>query len=1111
VRRLAIAVLAVLTLVGLAAWPLALHSAAATRPAPKVVVIAGPVGDHNAHYQADADAIAKTARKYTSNVVLIKSPRATWDRVKAAIQNASIVVYLGHGNGWPSIYPPYQPYTKDGFGLDPDTGADGDKHVYIGEYTIGREVQLAPNAVVLFHHLCYASGNTEPGLAVGPLSDSKQRPDNYAAGFVQAGARAVIADVAHPHTAYIDWLFTKHMTIRDLFYRYPTYHGHPILTDSVRQPGFKQILDPTYASSQFYRSIVYDPSLTTDEVTRTWYRATDTAPAALAAPGAAETTADSPFFADAALAGDGSVAVAGTLPAGTKVRVTSMPPALADGTRVVGFTTFDAATSGFADATAFAPRDSSAPKLWTIDAPYSPASADGTWPFAIGYRASEAVAARIDITDAAGTVVRHTLLHGDWRRWTWDLVGDGGSRVANGTYTWRLTATDDWGNAPAVAKGTVTIDGTDPVSTTSISAGTLGGDELYITPATVKVGATDSGSGVTAKKASVDGGPFKVIASTITLSTSGTHTVRYASVDRAGNVETARTRTVKVDVTRPVTGAVATGTTGTNGWFTGPVSVALTPTDAHSGVAGLTVSVDGAPAIPYTTPIALTTEGIHTLAYGARDRAGNRETTKTTTIRIDGTDPGSTGATLSGAVGAEGWFIGAVTVTFAGGTDAVSGLRGYRYWVDGGSPAITTSKATIATSGEHVVTWGAQDVAGNVETTRSISFKVDVDPPRTTITLAGDRGEPGFYRGPVSIALAATDAHSGVERIVAAIDGAPSAPVSDPLELTASGIHKVIVRAYDRAGNAEAARTLSIVIDRTAPTLTAAATTPTFSPNADGATDAGRFNVDLSEPGTVRATVKDRDGAVVRSYEADVADVASLGWDGRDSDGDIVPDGTYTVSLVPIDRAGNAGSAVSVTLRVYGAFVGGVADPARFFPQDGDAVAKSTVFRATLRSDASVRVQVLTTSGKVIRTITKDVSAGAFAIGWDGRTDAGSYAAQGRYTLRVTATTGSLSETKRFTVVASAFDIRTSVTTARRGHAITVTIVSAEALGTFPRLVVRQPGISPYAVTLTRVGPGRLKATFTVRRSSSGTMSLTVTARDRAGHAQSTKVTLPVR
>src|SRR5262245_65006167 len=60
VRRLAIAVLAVLTLVGLVAWPLALQSADATRPAPKVVVIAGPVGVDTGHYQAAADATARS-------------------------------------------------------------------------------------------------------------------------------------------------------------------------------------------------------------------------------------------------------------------------------------------------------------------------------------------------------------------------------------------------------------------------------------------------------------------------------------------------------------------------------------------------------------------------------------------------------------------------------------------------------------------------------------------------------------------------------------------------------------------------------------------------------------------------------------------------------------------------------------------------------------------------------------------------------------------------------------------------------------------------------------------------------------------------------------------
>ena len=53
----------------------------------------------------------------------IYSPNATWPAVKAALQGASLVVYMGHGNGWPSpyrdaLYPP----TQDGFGLNPTAG-----------------------------------------------------------------------------------------------------------------------------------------------------------------------------------------------------------------------------------------------------------------------------------------------------------------------------------------------------------------------------------------------------------------------------------------------------------------------------------------------------------------------------------------------------------------------------------------------------------------------------------------------------------------------------------------------------------------------------------------------------------------------------------------------------------------------------------------------------------------------------------------------------------------------------------------------------------------------------------------------------------------------------
>jgi hypothetical protein len=96
---------------------------------------------------------------------------------------------MGHGNGWPSkyrdaLYPP----TQNGFGLNPNPGGDDYTHQYFGEASVGGQVELARNAIVLLNHLCYASGNSEPGLPEGNLAQAKQRVDNYAAGFIRAGA-----------------------------------------------------------------------------------------------------------------------------------------------------------------------------------------------------------------------------------------------------------------------------------------------------------------------------------------------------------------------------------------------------------------------------------------------------------------------------------------------------------------------------------------------------------------------------------------------------------------------------------------------------------------------------------------------------------------------------------------------------------------------------------------------------------------------------------------------------------------------------------------------------------------------------------------------------------
>ena len=148
-------------------------SAAAATGDPKVVIIVGATHGATAGYRADADRAYAEAIKYTPNVVKVYSPNATWAKVKAAVVGASIVIYLGHGNGWPSPYTYDAKYTtKDGFGLNATAGAGDYNNKYYGEPYVST-LDLAPNAVVILNHLCYASGNSRAGQ---PGADGHRRP-----------------------------------------------------------------------------------------------------------------------------------------------------------------------------------------------------------------------------------------------------------------------------------------------------------------------------------------------------------------------------------------------------------------------------------------------------------------------------------------------------------------------------------------------------------------------------------------------------------------------------------------------------------------------------------------------------------------------------------------------------------------------------------------------------------------------------------------------------------------------------------------------------------------------------------------------------------------------
>lgn len=253
IRSVLIAIFAALIVVT-ATTAAAPEAQAATR---KVVIVVGPVGSATAGYRDSARTLASQARSYGASVTEIYSPYATWSKVSAAAKGANLLIYLGHGNGWPSPYAPFSTTSKDGMGLNATSGSGNSNTKYYGEYYMAR-LGLASHAVVVLNRLCYASGNSEWGSANPTKSTAIKRVDNYGAGFLKGGAQAVFASGITSVGYVIKGLFkgSSTMTMSSLFWtdsnRTGTYAFNFL---STRITGVSARMDP-YAASRYYRSVI---------------------------------------------------------------------------------------------------------------------------------------------------------------------------------------------------------------------------------------------------------------------------------------------------------------------------------------------------------------------------------------------------------------------------------------------------------------------------------------------------------------------------------------------------------------------------------------------------------------------------------------------------------------------------------------------------------------------------------------------------------------------------------------------------------------------------------------------------------------------------------------
>jgi hypothetical protein len=181
----------------------------------KVVIIVGPTGAMTDGYRAEGNRIANAAAAAGAEVVKVYSPRATWRRVQAAVEGANIIVYLGHGNGFPSPYSGTENTDRvNGWGLNRTTqNGDSDNWsttmVYCGEKALlgtltasdgaaqrqycSGGLNPAPGFVMIYNRACYAPGAGEPWMNAASETEARLRVTNYSYPVLALGAGAYFA------------------------------------------------------------------------------------------------------------------------------------------------------------------------------------------------------------------------------------------------------------------------------------------------------------------------------------------------------------------------------------------------------------------------------------------------------------------------------------------------------------------------------------------------------------------------------------------------------------------------------------------------------------------------------------------------------------------------------------------------------------------------------------------------------------------------------------------------------------------------------------------------------------------------------------------------------